>query len=361
MFMPRIVLALTVALVGFTVLLVARVQGARRAFFMDLEREVTDSDRTRVRRVAIVTVVASVAGIATSLLASDPVALTLTATLIPFVPIAWMLVEIVALVRSLPAPAPASSFRVPLDAPPATMRYVSVPLQLANAGVLVIASAAFWAVRAQLPDRVPMHFDAAGRVNRWGNPNELWTMLGVMLFDYVLLWVIAWGVSKERWALPAGKEERYVAAQLRRRRLIVRMVETLMLAVNAGMAAMWLGIAVGSLPGRGELLHAGVVLSIALMAMGTVGSLVGFMGPLVRAQDELKAMGASAAFGTRASGWKWGGLVYYCPEDPALFVPKQRGIGQTLNFARPSAWVFLVFVLVVPLAIAGGGILLAGR
>lgn len=361
MLMPKIVLALTIAIIGATLLLVARVQGPRRAFFMDLEREVGADDRARVRRVALVTLLASVVGIAVVFAVTDPLVVTLTGTLLPYLPITWMLAEIIGLVRTLPRPAPPSSFRVPLDDPPPTARYVSVPLQIANAGVLVIASAAFVTLRAELPDRVPMHFDAAGRVDRWGDPSELWTMLGVMVFDYVLLWVIAWGVSRERWALPAGNEERYVAVQVRRRSLIVRLVETLMLTVNAGMAMIWLGIAVGSLPGRGDWVHVAIVAGVALMALGTVGAIAGFMAPLVRAQEELRVMGAGAAFGTRASGWKWGGLVYYCPEDPALFVPKQRGIGQTLNFGRPSAWVFLALVLVVPLAIAVGGALMSAR
>jgi len=359
MLLPRLVLAITVALVGVTVLLVARAQGSRRLFFMDIERDLESRDRARVTRTRAVTIVASICGMAVALMTDDPALMALLATALPFVPIGWMLGEMVALVRSLPPPHPPASFSVPMVAAPGMTRFLSVPLQIANVVVIVISAAAFWAVRVQLPAVVPLHFDGAGRPNRWGSPDELWMMFGVMLFDYALLWAITWGVSKERWALPKGEERRYWLAQSRRRSLIVRMVETLMLLVNASMAAMWLGIAISSRPGSEDAMPWAIGMSLALLTLGTIGALVGFMRPLVRVQDELRAIGGSAALGTKATGWKWGGLVYYCPEDPALFVPKQRGIGQTLNFARPGAWIFLLLVLIVPLAISVGGMLIA--
>jgi hypothetical protein len=44
--------------------------------------------------------------------------------------------------------------------------------------------------------------------------------------------------------------------------------------------------------------------------------------------------------------WKWGG-IYFCKEDPRVIVPKrQKWMGWTINFARPSAWPTL-FALVL--------------
>lgn len=57
-----------------------------------------------------------------------------------------------------------------------------------------------------------------------------------------------------------------------------------------------------------------------------------------------------------------GGLFYYNPDDPDLFVPKRFGIGQTLNFAHPRAKLFLMSILVVMLlvtilsVVVGGGL-----
>jgi uncharacterized membrane protein len=38
---------------------------------------------------------------------------------------------------------------------------------------------------------------------------------------------------------------------------------------------------------------------------------------------------------------KWAlGMFYYDPSDPTLFVEKRSGIGYTLNYGRPGAWIF---------------------
>ena len=56
---------------------------------------------------------------------------------------------------------------------------------------------------------------------------------------------------------------------------------------------------------------------------------------------------------SRPSNW---GLVYRCPQDPRVIVPKRRRwMGWTINFAHPLAWVVLVasFVIaVVPALLA---------
>jgi uncharacterized membrane protein len=42
--------------------------------------------------------------------------------------------------------------------------------------------------------------------------------------------------------------------------------------------------------------------------------------------------------------WK-AGIIYFNPDDPALWVDKRMGIGWTLNFGNKKAWVFVVVVL----------------
>jgi uncharacterized membrane protein len=55
--------------------------------------------------------------------------------------------------------------------------------------------------------------------------------------------------------------------------------------------------------------------------------------------------------GTLDEHWKWG-MFYYNPDDPALLVEKRFGIGYTMNFARGLAWVIMVLVLLLPIALA---------
>ena len=45
------------------------------------------------------------------------------------------------------------------------------------------------------------------------------------------------------------------------------------------------------------------------------------------------------------ANWKWG-IFYFCREDPRIIVPKRiRGLGWTINFARPSALVWVAGML----------------
>jgi uncharacterized membrane protein len=51
---------------------------------------------------------------------------------------------------------------------------------------------------------------------------------------------------------------------------------------------------------------------------------------------------------TPDAAWK-GGVIYYNPADPALFVEKRMGLGWTLNFANRRAWIFLAILGVIVL------------
>ena len=48
--------------------------------------------------------------------------------------------------------------------------------------------------------------------------------------------------------------------------------------------------------------------------------------------------------------WKWG-IIYYNPNDSAIWVEKRNGLGWTLNFAHKVSWLIIFFFLAIPLAI----------
>lgn len=62
------------------------------------------------------------------------------------------------------------------------------------------------------------------------------------------------------------------------------------------------------------------------------------------------AEGAPAGDRTADEHWHWG-LFYFNPADPALMVEKRMGIGYTLNFGNPWAWLMLVGLLGVSLVV----------
>lgn len=52
-----------------------------------------------------------------------------------------------------------------------------------------------------------------------------------------------------------------------------------------------------------------------------------------------------------AQCWKWG-LFYVDPADRRVLVPKRLGPGRTLNLGRPAAWLLLLLLIGLPLALA---------
>lgn len=57
-----------------------------------------------------------------------------------------------------------------------------------------------------------------------------------------------------------------------------------------------------------------------------------------------------ASDGTPDAHWRWGGILYVNPGDPALWVEKRVGIGYTVNFGHPWAWWVLGLLVGFPLA-----------
>jgi len=59
---------------------------------------------------------------------------------------------------------------------------------------------------------------------------------------------------------------------------------------------------------------------------------------------------AAAGDGTPDECWKFG-MLYFNPDDAALWVEKRVGIGYTMNFAHVSAWVIVALLLLLPLTL----------
>lgn len=310
-----------------------------------------DSDRARARRVVAINAAVCLASVVGSLFASRPWVFWLVATVLPFVPITWLVIELVGLLRTLPKADVPGRCVVPLTDHPSVTSYLSAPLQLAQLALLVLPATIFVWLLDRLPAKIPAHWNARGEVDRLGSPHELWLFAVWLLIDVGIVWVVAAAVAKERWALPPGDEERYVELQRQRRSLIVRLVEWMVFGVNLSVALTWVGMAAGSLDGYGALRGWALGVSIALLAVAVIAPLAVYLRPLTRVQDDIRTLAGSDVLGTRPEGWRAGGLIYYAPEDPALFVPKKLGIGQTLNFGRPGAWIFIGSLTVLPLLI----------
>lgn len=108
---------------------------------------------------------------------------------------------------------------------------------------------------------------------------------------------------------------------------------------------LWMMVLTGLLGGWNTL----VVLYGADWIMGTLGAVVnvGLVLGILLVPIVMWRLGHFARPGTPDEGdrspdaaWKLG-MIYFNPDDPALWLEKRFGVGYTLNFGRPMAWVII--------------------
>jgi uncharacterized membrane protein len=72
-------------------------------------------------------------------------------------------------------------------------------------------------------------------------------------------------------------------------------------------------------------------------------------GSRLRRLTAIEPAAASVPVGDRCSDDRWkAGVFYFDPADPAPFAEKRFGVGYTLNFARPVAWLIIAAVFLPP-------------
>ena len=167
----------------------------------------------------------------------------------------------------------------------------------------------------RIPERFPIHWRAGGEPDRWA-ARSLSGVYGVVLIG-VALSLVLMAVSRAslRRAAAGSAEANLRAGAVK-----------LMIAVCYLVAGLtcWLAVRPLWFPG-GRL---GSEFRVILAAVAVVTGVYLYL--LIRlsrvAPDD---------------HWKWG-VLYYNPEDPALWVEKRLGFGWTLNFANRWSWLILV-------------------
>ncbi|HET8715685.1 MAG TPA: DUF5808 domain-containing protein [Holophagaceae bacterium] len=186
-----------------------------------------------------------------------------------------------------------------------------------------LASAWLWIRHwlPRLPERVPAHWDASGRVDGWMDKHQLF-------LPPLLLAGLAWALLfLLGLAFRSGDDRRQASAEALG---ILRGWLACGLALLAG----YIG-PMGAVQG-GRAVVIGLGLLLACVVTGTV--LV-----LRRIRRIPPIPGATEA------DYRWGGLIYRNPRDPRLLVPKRYGVGWTFNYGRPAAWILTALLLLLPL------------
>jgi uncharacterized membrane protein len=207
------------------------------------------------------------------------------------------------------------------------------PIYAAAAALLPLVAEAFWLRLhwSEIPARWPQHWDAAGNVNGWGHRGG--GVFAPLIMGGMILLLIT-GISAFLRSAPGTQTRQRSRAQ-------------------APLAALaWLLAAmfcfVGLLPFARNLSPATIAMVVVVNLVATFGVVIWLLWRTAMMQG---AVPANEPYdGTPDAAWRVGGLVYFNPADAAVLVPKRFGWGWTLNFGRPTAWIYIGVVLMVALA-----------
>ena len=185
------------------------------------------------------------------------------------------------------------------------------------AGLLALACL-YAQVEPSLPERMPIHFDAMGRVNGWAPKAQLpWLAFGTPAFLWGALFLI--GAAAARMPTEAGRSQAAVIQPLRG-------------MLGLGLCLVMAGVMLVPLQGSTAMFAGLAGLGICLV-LGIVFLVRDAWQSLAQLPDHEHYRGR---------------VFYVNPRDPRLWVPKRIGVGWTLNYGRPAAvWVTLLMLLAI--------------
>ena len=203
----------------------------------------------------------------------------------------------------------------------------------------------------KLPATIPTHFDLNGTPNGFSaKMPSAFLLTGTEVALTLLFGALAWFIPRLRYDLdpadPHVSAERQRLFRLRWSRALLLFAALTNLSMLFGSLLIW-----QVMPANHPLTLAATLAPAGLILLGAFGLaiLTGQGGARMRVSGTSGKTGYVHRDDDRF--WK-GGMIYYNPDDPALLVEKRFGVGWTLNFARPTAWVFIGAVVVVIVASA---------
>jgi len=251
---------------------------------------------------------------------------------------------------------------LPHAAPPATVREAALAPREAHLPggwllqvppFVLLAAAAIWLHLhwGQIPEVFPIHWGANGQPNNWAT-RSFTGVYGPLLIGTVLCALMAFlAYAMLRWSRlirvggAAGEGER-------RFRLVV---VSIVVATEYLLALMFVWTSL--LPISHKQTGPPGLIPMLVFSLGFAAATVVLMvwvgqGGTRLVGSAAAGSGAGAPVGDRTPDKYWKlGLIYINRNDPALFVEKRFGMGYTVNFGHPGAWVFLAVLVGVFVAI----------
>ncbi len=226
------------------------------------------------------------------------------------------------------------------------LKYGGVPWKLYLIPLLMIVGISVFTFvnYGNVPDKLPMHWDFSGNINRYSDKSfgTLAAMPLVGLFTLIVMLVVNFSIVMMK-QQNYNKKPKVGAENILRARVIWSYF-------LVGMATVMIALFIVAQLMIMTLLKSMVLVNVltviivmfSIITPIIIGLKVGNMGEKLSKDTET---------GEHKDDDKWilGGTIYYDKEDPTIFVPKRVGIGSTINFGNKKALIIFVSFIVLSL------------
>lgn len=234
-----------------------------------------------------------------------------------------------------------------LLAPRSSDGIIHVLLQIGPFAVLGASALYLETQWDRIPARFPVHWSIDGRPNGW-SARSTGGVYGPLLIAFgicVMLEILSYAIMHWTRQISAGGPEAKSEARFRNLQTAILTAVQYVIALAFGSVPfLALRANPNASPAIGPLLLVifvpVAVLFVILIRTGQGGANLARGGSESDILDQNRPVGD----GTPDRCWR-AGMFYVNGNDPAILVEKRFGIGYTLNFGRPAAWVLMAVIL----------------
>lgn len=199
-----------------------------------------------------------------------------------------------------------------------------------------------------MPETIPVHWDLRGQANGWARKSLSAVLVLPTMSAYLqgMFLLLKHGIVESKMTLPAERSKEYLHYKEESLRITLAMMDWMSL-----MCAMLLTTLATTMILSGSEYQPFLQAYAFKLVFAVTSSILLYLAYyLYRIRVVNKRMKAATGRvyvqrDTDAARWYGGGLVYYNPEDPAVFVEKRVGFGYTINFGNRRALPYLLYVL----------------
>lgn len=203
-----------------------------------------------------------------------------------------------------------------------------------------------------LPERIPVHWDWRGQPDRWVQKSigAVFFLPAMMAYLQGLFLLLKYGLMQTKLTLPADHTEEYFNLKEQALSANLGLIDWVRLIITVMMGSMvWKTVLLAfNTPPHLGLLATSVLIMSTVALLGVVAY---YIFRLIAIDSRLKESTGRIYVERedQSESWYGGGLCYYNPDDPAIFVEKKVGLGYTINFGNPRSVLFLVYLVGLPI------------